>query len=202
MSLNAKKSGDGGRRKKRNPRKITPRYLENAALAYLGRYASSSQNLRRILMRRVNKSCAFHGTDVEECAAMVDALIARYLESGILNDEVYARASATTMRRRGLSRRAISAKLGAKGLPGEQIEQAVAKADDMIADEYDDELDDPELRAARRFAQRKRIGPYRKKDRAERHERDMAAMARAGFGYGVVRALFDMDIEDEDLSDF
>ena len=53
-----------GRPEKRPPKKITPKYLNNVALWYLGRYASSAANLKRVLMRRVNKSCAHHGDDV------------------------------------------------------------------------------------------------------------------------------------------
>src|SRR3954463_6979106 len=65
---------------------VTAQYLENAALHYLQRFASSSANLRRVLMGKVERSARAHGTDREEGAAMVEALIERYLRSGLLED--------------------------------------------------------------------------------------------------------------------
>ena len=41
------------KRKKRNPRKVTPKNLDNAALYYLSRYATSAENLRRVMMRKI-----------------------------------------------------------------------------------------------------------------------------------------------------
>ena len=63
---------------------VTAQYLENAALYYLQRFASSSANLRRVLMGKVERSARAHGTDREEGAALVEALIERYLRSGCL----------------------------------------------------------------------------------------------------------------------
>ena len=54
------------KRKKRNPRKVTPKYLDNAALYYLSRYATSAENLRRVMMRKIHRSANHHGTDVED----------------------------------------------------------------------------------------------------------------------------------------
>ena len=89
-------AGTPGRRKRgrRCPRKATDTSLGNAALHYLGRYATSSWNLRRVLMRKVERSARFHGTDREAGAAVVDRLIARYEDSGLLDDGAYAEARA------------------------------------------------------------------------------------------------------------
>ena len=45
------------------PTRMTETSLANAALFYLSRYASSSGNLRRVLMRKVARSAAYHGDD-------------------------------------------------------------------------------------------------------------------------------------------
>ena len=50
-------------KRRRVPRKATPKRLERVALHYLERYSSSSENLRRVLMRRVERSARAHGTD-------------------------------------------------------------------------------------------------------------------------------------------
>ena len=63
--------------------------LERWALHYLGRYASSAENLRRVLTRRVRRR---YPQAVRAAAPMIVALIARYRESGLLDDAVYAAA--------------------------------------------------------------------------------------------------------------
>ncbi|MGB1547388.1 MAG: RecX family transcriptional regulator, partial [Alphaproteobacteria bacterium] len=75
-----------GRKPSRGPRRITPSYLENAALFYLERYATSVAHFRRVLMNKVRRSARFHGTDVEEGAKLVEDLIQRYRRSGLLDD--------------------------------------------------------------------------------------------------------------------
>ena len=43
------------KKQRKPPRKATAASLENAALYYLERFATSSENLRRVLMRRVER---------------------------------------------------------------------------------------------------------------------------------------------------
>lgn len=185
----------GGRqaRTRRGPRRATARYLENAALYYLQRFASSSANLRRVLMRKVDRSARFHGTDPGEGAALVDALIARFEKSGLLDDRTYAEARVRSLRRRGDSARLIRAKLAAKGLDGETIEAALAAC-------AEEDAGDPELAAAAALARRRRLGPYRNaRARKTMREKDLAALARAGFSYDVARRVVEAESA-EDLA--
>ena len=78
MQKSSKKPAD-----RRVPRKITPARLERIALAYLERYASSIENLRRVLMRRVKRSADHHGSDPEDGAVMVNDVLQRYQEAGL-----------------------------------------------------------------------------------------------------------------------
>ena len=172
------------RRGRRPPRKITPKYLNNAALWYLERYASSAANLRRVLMRRVHKSCAHHGDDVATAAAMVDELVARFAASGLIDDRQYAVARAQSLHRRGLAARRIRAQLLAKGLAAADIEAAL---DALAADS-----DDPEFDAACAYARRRRLGPWGKVDgRANRREKELASMGRAGFTWDLAKRIID-----------
>jgi regulatory protein len=55
--------------KSKTPRKITEHSLRNIALHYLQRYASSKENLKRVLKRRVMRSAQFHvDLDTEEAS--------------------------------------------------------------------------------------------------------------------------------------
>jgi regulatory protein len=181
-------------RKRRGPRKATATYLENAALYYLQRFSSSAANLRRVMIRKVEKSAHCHGTEPDEGAALVDAMIERYLSSGLLDDAVYASGRTRALHRRGASARSIRATLRGKGVAGSIIDDALAG----LAQDGGD----PELVAAARLARRRRLGPYRTGDeREKRREKDLAALARAGFSYGTARRVIESlsveELEDE-----
>ena len=182
--------------RQRAPRKITDKYLHNAALHYLERYATSAENLRRVLQRRVIKSAAYHGTSVTDGEQLIDALIRRFVESGLLDDAVYAAMRATSLNRLGNSQRLIRQKLRQKGVGTEATEAAL--------ESLQRDQPDPDLKAAIRLARRRRLGPYRTSgDRTDRREKDLAALARAGFSYDMARRVIDAerpeDLEEESL---
>ncbi len=185
-AMSEKEAETPGKRTRPGPRKVTPKYLENAALFYLQRFATSAANLRRVLMRKVERSARFHGTDPAEGAQWVDALIARFVASQLLDDALYAESRAQSLRRRGASGRTIALSLRQKGVEGEIIDTAMAAADE--AEEK------PELAAAARLARKRRLGPWRAAEgRREARERDLAALARAGFSYDVALAVIDAE---------
>ncbi|MGF1641482.1 MAG: regulatory protein RecX [Rhodospirillales bacterium] len=162
------------------PRSLEPRSLENAALFYLQRFATSAENLRRVLMRRVERAARAHGTDPAEGAALVEALVARFRACGLLDDRAYAVAQAATLRRRGWPGRAVRARLRLKGVAEDDVAAALATEDAGSGD--------PDLAAAVRFAARRRLGPFRPAEGAAASpEKDLAAFARAGFRYEVAR---------------
>ncbi len=178
------------KRKRRGPRKATAKYLENSAHYYLQRFATSSENLRRVLMRKVERSARFHGTEREEGAADVAALIARFEANGLLDDRAYAEILATSLHRRGASARAISAKLAHKGVDREIAQAALAS----LAQEHPE----PELAAAAVLARRRRLGPYREAAiRPAMREKDLASLARAGFAYDVALRTIDSESPQE-----
>jgi regulatory protein len=167
------------------PRKVTPAYLQRAALAYLERYASSAENLRRVLRRKVDKRCRLRGEDPAEFHEIIDEVVAKSLRSGLIDDTRYAEARVATLRRRGGSARAIQAKLSAKGVD----RTAIAAA--LEGEEGDEE------QAALAFARRRKLGPFRPSERAPYRDKDLAAMARAGFRFDVARDVVDAERDDE-----
>ena len=167
-------------RRGRAPRKVDPAYLERAALHYLERFASSSANLRRLLLQKVRRSAAAHGTDPEEGRAAVEALILRFAGAGLLDDEAYARGRAASLHRGGASSRTIRGKLAQKGIDGELAAAALAELGPGR-----DELD---LAAACSFVRRRRLGCWRAGGLSpERRAKELAALGRAGFDLGVAR---------------
>lgn len=162
-------------------RPLTAASLENAAVYYLSRFSSSSGNLKRVLMRKVIRA-ARDGEEgqAEAGARMVNALIDRYLEKGLLNDRAYAAQAASSLARRGASRFAIAGKLAQKGVDNDLVAETIAA--------LDDEGGASEFAAACALVRRRRLGPYRLPGkRAEFREKDLASLARAGFGLDLAR---------------
>jgi regulatory protein len=177
-----------GARKSRRPRKVTRQSLENAALAYLGRFAATAHSLEAVLMRRVFRSARFHNADPAEGAELVSAIIARYREAGLVNDAAFAEARAKTLFARGTALRTIALKLRQKGVGDREIEAALARLADGAEGAGD--ADSLNRQAAQAYARRRRLGPWRTGPAREgARERDMAALARAGFSYAIAREI-------------
>lgn len=176
----------------KRPRKISRQYLENAALYYLQRYASSAENLRRVLKRKTDRSCKFHEMDAEEFYPVIDDLVARYIASGLLNDRAFAEAKTATLRRQGKSAQAIATKLQLKGLAKNDISAAI--------ETIDEDNPDADFEAAMRLARKKKLGAFRKKPYTDPKEmqKEMAALGRAGFGYEIARRVLGAPVPDED----
>lgn len=169
------------------PRMATAKHLENKALHYLARFATSRANLHRVLMRAVLRSARHHGTDPAAGERDVAALLDRFVRSGLIDDAVYAEGRARSLRERGLAGRSIRLALRQKGIAADVAEAALGVVDTSVAGKA-------ELAAAAEFARRRRLGPFRPREsRAAQRDRDMAALARAGFAYAIVRAVVDAD---------
>lgn len=161
--------------------------LENAALYYLERHASSVEGLRRVLARRVERAAREQLCDREQAAAWVEDIVARFAGSGLVDDRVFAEGKVASRRRRGESAIRIRLALRQKGVDAEVIDGALAGQDG-------DDRAGAELEAAWRLARRRRLGPYRAAaDREPARARDLAALARAGFDFATARAVVDAD---------
>ncbi len=153
--------------------------LEEWALSYLARFASSEEGLRRVLMRRARR---FVGTDRTALAAVseaVDALLARYRETGLLDDAAYAESRARSLFRRGASSAAIAHALRAKGIERALVYRAL--------DALKSEDPEPDLAAASAYARRRRLGPFRRA--AADPARERRSFARAGFDRRTAEAV-------------
>jgi regulatory protein len=166
----------------RRPPAITDSALEKSALFYLERYAASSGELRRVLLRRVKRAQMLRAEAAQAAAArqQIETLIERYLASGLLDDRRFAEAQAQSLQRRGASRRRIRQRLAAKGVDRDFVEDAL----ETMAPEGETS----EIAAACVLVRRRRLGPYRAAGaRKELRQKDLATLARAGFSLDVAR---------------
>lgn len=181
-------------RNRRRVRNVTAKSLENAAVHYLQRFSASSANLRRVLLRRIERARRAEAKIAPDAEKAVDEIVAKFQRLKLIDDAAFAAGKATALRRRGASRRTIGGKLRLAGIDDDGIEAAVEAADTELAPPVEEASPDAELRAALRLAQRRRLGPYRpRSERAERRQRDLASLARAGFSLDIARKVIDAE---------
>lgn len=170
---------------KDQPARITQSYLENVSLHYLERYSSSSTNLRRVLMRRIHRSTAHWGDDLENAVAHMEQVLSKLTRLGYLDDSRYALAKAGALRARGGSTMKVKAGLAAKGVDKELIEQALSQ----LAEQGDG----GDLEAAFIYARKRRLGPFRVTAKQDSRDRDLAALGRAGFSWAIAKQVIETE---------
>jgi regulatory protein len=163
---------------------VTEAYLERAALAYLERFASSAENLRRLLRRKVETRCRLRGEDPKPFLDLIGPVVARTVSTDLVDDRRYAEGRIASFRRRGASARGIKAKLAAKGVGRETVETALT------------EENGGDRAAAQAHARRRKLGPYRPGERAAFRQKDLAVLARAGFSFDVAREVIDGEVDE------
>lgn len=182
---------DEGPRRRRPTPPLTEAWLTEQALKHLQRFWPSVAQMRRVLMRRVDRALEHHGGSRQDGAAMVERVLARLVADKTLDDARFAEAWVRDLHRRGVSRRAIAARLREKG-----VDAALAQA---ALERLDGEVEDGELVRACAYARRRRLGAARPEARRpadgearwQRREKDIAALCRAGFSFGVARKVVD-----------
>jgi len=150
---------------------LTPAALERSALWHLSRRALTTAELRSALLKKAQRHAP-----TPESGAWIDALLARFASSRLLDDASTARGRVESGRARGWSRRRIEQRL--RGVDAETRADAFAHADDPAA--RADGVT-AELAAARVFVAKKSL-------RAKHPDKAMAALARQGFAYAVAKA--------------
>lgn len=181
MKLNEANTG-ARRHERRAPRPLTSVRLEEMALAYVARFATSAGKLEAFLSRKLRE----RGWEGEEHSgegrAAIAALIGRFVELGYVDDAGFARMRSGSLLRRGYGARRIAQDLDAAGID-EHIREDCAPDEGAAR------------RAALALARKKGLGPYTRGvepgeslDPALR-EKQMASLLRAGHGMGVARAL-------------
>ena len=170
----------------KRPRKVTKERLHNIALHHLQRYATSGHNLKRVLERRVLKAARHHKTDLEQARSWVQEVVDALVRSGAVDDSQCAQGKTLSMLRRGQSPAKVRSFLASKGVSFDIIVEALNEAEQTLGD--------ADLQAARAYAVRRRIGPYRKTDGTlEDRKKELVVLGRAGFRYEVARKIVDAD---------
>ncbi len=170
------------RRTKRAPKPLSAPVLEELALAYVARFATSAAKLERYLLRKLRE----RGWDSEdsENAPDVPALVARFVDKGYVDDAAYAKMRAGDLLRRGYGGNRVRQALGQAGI-AENVRENVQPGEAV------------KRRAALHLASKRRFGPFGLEplEQAKR-EKQIAAMLRAGHTFDHARAMIDAPDED------
>lgn len=165
---------------KRVPKPLDAPRLEELALAYVARFATSAAKLEAYLRRKLRE----RGWDGAEEPSLA-ALIERFVSAGYVDDRAFAIAKAGGLLRRGYGGRRIDQALGAAGIAEDLREEARGSA---LA----------QRGAALALARKRKFGPFGTSglasglERALR-EKQVSAMLRAGHPLDSARRIVDAD---------
>lgn len=166
--------------------------IEGKALAYLDKFDASAARLRRILCEFVRKRARELGLDPTPYLRTVEETLTRYQQTGLVDDRRYASSMAQTLVARGASRQAIRAKLYARGIAKETIDQVLQELGSQQGSE---------LPAARALVRKRRLGHYRPAaEQREHFRRDLGILARAGFDFETARRALSLEGSDDEDS--
>lgn len=161
-------------RTRRNPPPLDEKRLEELALAYVARFATSRAKLEGYLLRKLRE----RGWDGSEPADVM-ALGERFNAAGYLDDAAYAQMKAGSLLRRGYGQRRVGEALQAAGIAPE-LREAV-RPDAATA-----------RQSALALARRRRLGPFGAPpvDRPAK-DKQIAVFLRAGHSLDNARRIVD-----------
>lgn len=179
---------------KRKPRPpLNREKLNELALAYVGRFATTRAKLKSYLMRKIRER-GWDGGAPTNLAVDLEALAERFAEQGYVDDAAYALSKSRSLTGRGYGLRRVDQSLRMAGVE----EPDAAPARDLAHSDA--------VESAVRFAERRHLGPFASEaaDRKVR-ERALGAMIRAGHSFSLARAIVDLppgaEIDLDELSE-
>jgi regulatory protein len=151
--------------------------LNNIALRYVERFATTRAKLRAYLDRKLRER-GWAGGEAPDTAALAE----QFAERGYVDDAGYALAKSRSLTGRGYGKRRLADALRAAGVAEPDADAARRHAEEEA------------IAAAIRFAERRRIGPFGRNAAVEPADRQKAlgAMIRAGHDFALARAIVGM----------
>jgi len=170
-------------RPRRTLRPLDAKRLDELALRYVGRFATTRAKLVQYLQRKVCER-GWEG----ESAPVLEPIAARFAELGYIDDSAFALAKESAHTARGLGRRRLSLALRAAGVGEEDGADALALSAARSLD------------SALRLAERRRLGPYAAQPPASPREREkaLATLLRGGHSFDIARAIIALGPGDEE----
>jgi regulatory protein len=171
-----KKGVKAPQRPPRAPVPLDARRLQELALRYVGKYATTRAKLRQYLTRKIRER-GWAGDGEPE----LDRLADRFAEIGYVDDAAYALAKSRSLTARGFGKRRLVEQLRHAGVDESDRTEANALADDEA------------VGAALRLARRRRIGPFATQPAdPQQRQKWIASMVRAGHEFALAKVISGM----------
>tara|TARA_B110000438_G_scaffold275574_1_gene296630 strand:- start:188 stop:712 length:525 start_codon:yes stop_codon:yes gene_type:complete len=151
--------------------------IQAKAIWYLERYATSSENLRRYLKRKVYNTYLNLGSE-----EIINNIINELKDQRILNDKLFAEGKLKSLIYKGWSIKKCEFKLKELGIDGILIKECI---EELVNDNSN--LD---LIAAAKLIKKRSIGIFRRRDLDDKvKNREFGIMSRAGFSYQITKKI-------------
>ena len=175
---------------RRAPKPLNEQTLNELALRYVGRFATTRAKLGAYLSRKLRER-GWEGAGRPDPERIVE----RIAELGYVDDAGYALSKSRSLTGRGYGK--------------QRVVQAmrVAGVDESDSEAARDFAEAQAVTAALRFAEKRRLGPYAEREVADPKERQksVASMVRAGHGFELARKIVGMrpgeDVESINLGE-
>lgn len=170
-------------RPSRGARPLNPQRLDELALRYVGRFATTRAKLIDYMKRKLRE----RGWEGDGEAKVVE-IAQKFADLGYIDDRAFALAKASSHASRGLGSRRLALALRSAGVEEDDRGPAMNLADDHLVD------------SALRLAQRRKLGPFANRAPATPKEREkaIAALIRGGHRFDIARAIVDLAPGDEE----
>jgi regulatory protein len=151
--------------------------LNELALRYVGRFATTRAKLQAYLRRKLRER-GWNSAREPDPAGIAE----RFADQGYVDDSAYALSKSQSLTARGYGLKRVAHSLRVAGVDDEQGEAARHHAEEQAVE------------SALSFARRRRIGPFAEAEPADGRQRDkaLAAMVRAGHSFALARAIIRM----------
>lgn len=160
-------------KQRRTPRQLNESSLQELALRYVGKYATTRAKLHAYLSRKLRERGWDGASPVD-----LEKLVERFATLGYVDDAAYALSKSRSLTTRGYGKRRLTEKLRVDG---------VTEDDSAAAREL---ADQEAVVSAVRFAERRRLGPFANAPADPLQRRKwIAAMMRAGHGFALANAI-------------
>ncbi len=156
---------------KNSGRPLDHNSLQELALRYVTRYATTRHKLKSYLFRKLRER-----EWSEDRPADVEAMVERFVELGYIDDALFAKNRATALINRGYGKRRVTQALYQAG---------IAEGDDREALDLSDAK---KWDAARTYARKKSIGPFAQQQAdTDKCRKQLQAFLRAGHEFDMAR---------------
>lgn len=183
-------------------------WVDLAVAAHVARFSSPRARIEQVLRARVRKATLKGAVAPPDLEQMIAEVLDKHVGHGTIDDAAWAEGRARSLTRRGVPGSVVKQRLRERGVKDtapamaaiEVLVQPRTAGVEALDDEPgdgagggdDDEQTPPDVVAGCAYARRKRVGPYSRAESPDR-QKELGAMARAGFSFTVARRVLAMD---------